>query len=284
MIAELWENFPRMLVQNLNGLLDQAEPTPAKAFMLYKTCQREDLWRESFEKFSQHLAAYYARHRRDREKADLDQVFERPINRHIYEEFQLNFRNAHVDSRSVRNLVSWAHNLLRTGSKTESPVISMDVIAQTVDRLIHPAPHEKAENYDLDDFCDAWKKIVFKIYGRRYDAEFLTLLNEIQGLNAQLENQEKAVRKLPFVPTIYLTQTEIDWVVAVQAAAENYERIPVFPLSRGPQKQRLIYLERAGSLYNIVHKTNLPELLLQRENIRLTLLDQCDSLLREKAA
>lgn len=283
MISELWNAFPRLLVERVNGLLDEAEPSPMKAFHLYKTCQSENLWNDTFEKFSIHLRDFFAMPKSERKKSYFDRVLDRPMAMDVFAGFHLTFRTALVNNKSVQDLASWAHHLVRVGYKTNSLVISEDIFTKTLHYIINPPHFEKDHDIDFEDFCEAWKKTVFGIFGKKYDSEMNALLRELRWLNAQIREQEKP-REDGFFPTIYLTQTEIDWTVAVHKAATGYAAIPKFPLSRGPQKQRLRDLERAINLYRIVQTATHPELLKHRENIRMTIMDRCESLLREKAA
>ncbi|MGE5086111.1 MAG: hypothetical protein ACM3MG_07385, partial [Bacillota bacterium] len=157
MIKELWSTFPRLLVERINALLDDAEPSPAKAFQLYKTCQSENLWNDTFDKFSQHLNHYFSLSKFDRKKSVLDAVLNAPMSMNTYNEFHLNFRNAIVENRSIVNLANWAHHLMRVGHKTTSVVISEDVLCRTLNYITHPPLFEKAANIDFEDFCEAWK-------------------------------------------------------------------------------------------------------------------------------
>jgi hypothetical protein len=282
MINQIWNLFPRMLEQQINGLLDAAEANPTKAFQLYKICKNENLWKDSFEKFSEHLRAFFALPKAQRSKGVLDSFLESPMDMHIYECFHLNFRTAIVNSRSVSEIASWAHQLMRVGYKKNITVISSDVIAKTLHYITNPPLFEKAHAIEFEDFCSAWKKTVFKLFGKKYDTEFNDILKELNWLNTQLKAADQNPQAHPVIPTYYLTQTEIDWTTAVQKAVEAHLPAPKFPLSRGPQKQRLVDLERAISLYKIVQSTKLPELLHHRENIRATILDRCDRLLRER--
>lgn len=281
MIKELWHSFPRLLEHKINALLDGAEPSPTKAFQLYKTCQRENLWHESFEKFSEHLNHFFGLPKSERRKSDLDHFLDRPLHSALYEDFQLNFRNALVDSRAVVDIASWAHHLIRVSYKSNSAVISSDVLLKTLHYITNPPLFEKAQDIKFEDFCLAWKKTVFKLFGKKYDSEFTMILNELQWLNTQIKVEETPQER--FFPGIYLTQTEIDWTTSVQKAVAENAPIPKFPLSRGPQKQRLIDLERTISLYKVVQTTKLPEFIKHRDNIRATILDRCESLLRERA-
>jgi hypothetical protein len=280
MIRDLWNDFPRLLEQKINALLNEAEPTPIKAFQLYKVCQSENLWPDSFEQFSKKIETFFALPRSERQKSHLDALMDRPVSMDVYEGFHLNFRTGLVSSKEVLNIASWAHHLMRLSHKTTSLVISMDVLTKTLQYITSPPLFEKAENIEFDDFCNAWKKTVFKLFGKKYDAELNKILAELQWLHSQIEAKESAPG---FVPTIYLTQTEIDWTKSVQSAVFGNESIPKFPLSRGPQKQRLIDLERIIQLYRVVQTTQLPELLKHRDNIRVTILDRCEGLLRERA-
>lgn len=284
MIKELWNSFPRLLEQKINALLDEAEPNPMKAFQLYKTCQRENLWQASFEKFSEKLNQFFSLPRTDRHKSEFDRFLNRPMSAAVYEDFHLHFGNSLVNNKSLLDIVSWAHNLIRVGYKTNSIVISMDVLGKTLYDLTNPPLFEKAQRIDFEDFCTAWKKIVFKLFGKKYDSEFSAILNELHRLNIQSKNEEKIPsQEISFVPTIYLTQTEIDWTIAVRTAVAESSPIPKFPLAKGPQKQRLIDLARTISLYKIVQTSRLPEFVQHRESIRATIQDQCERLLREKA-
>lgn len=284
MIKELWNSFPRLLEEKINALLDEAEPSNAKAYQLYKACQREQIYTGTFEKFNDHLNSFFSIAKSERSKSDFDCHMDRPMHSAVYQEFHLNFRTAQVSGLAVQNIVSWAHNLLRVSYKSTSPVISGDVLNRTLDYIIHPPLFEKAQDITFADFCEAWKKTVFRIFGRQYDSEFTKILNELKWLDRQSkELQESPAGHEPFVPTIYLTQTEIDWAEAVKKAVTDHQPAPKFPLSRGPQKQRLIDLARAISLYKIVQSSRLPEFIKHRENIRTTILARCESLLKECA-
>lgn len=282
MIQEWWQSFPSLLEQKINSLLDDLIPTQAKAFQLYKTCQREELWKDSYEKFASKLSDFFALPRLDRRKSELDRLFDRPMDSVIYEDFRLNFHNGLVNGTAVMNIVSWAHNLIRVSLKTDSVVISLDVLGRALNYVTHPPPFEKSENIQFDDFCSAWKKTVFQLFGKKHDAEFNKIMQELQWLNTQIKEAEKAHGGPIFLPTIYLNQTEIDWVEAIQKAVLKNTPIPDYPMSKGPQKPRLMDLERTSKLYKIVQTTKLPELLIHREKIYATLLDQCERLLHDR--
>lgn len=285
MIHELWHSFPRTLVERINSLLDEAEPSQAKAFQLYKACQSEGLWDETFDKFQRKLNAYYELPKYKRSKSALDKMLNSPLPSVMFEDFHLNFRNASVDNRSLISLASWTHHLLRVGGKYTSVVIAEDVIAKTLNYITHPPLFEKSSNIDFDDFCEAWGKTVFNLYGKTHEAEMTRIVGELRYLNTQLIVEEQQRRDRPLtIPSIYLTQTEIDWTMAVMEAAEENLEMPKYPLSRGPEKPRLIELLRVVQLYKIVQNTQLPEFVKHRENIRATILDRCQNLLADKAS
>lgn len=283
MIKELWNSFPQLLEEKINALLDEAEPTAERAFQLYKTCQRENAWSEGFDKFSENLAQFFSLPKNDRRKGVFDAYLERPLSTYAFQGFELDFRSAEVNASSVNHLTSWAHHLMRVGHKTNCVVISEDVLGKTLHQITHPAFFEKAKDIKFEDFCIAWKSVVFKLFGKTYDAEFQKILSELRWLNSQNQQISEVESHPSFVPTIYLTQTEIDWTAQVKFATEANLEIPKFPLSRGPQKQRLIDLERTISLYKIVQKTQEPEFIKHRDNIRATILNRCEGLLKECA-
>ena len=77
---------------------------------------------------------------------------------------------------------------------------------------------------------------------------------------------------------------KIEWITSVHTAVLTEQPIPEFPLARGPQKPRLIDLERTISLYQIIQKTKSPEFIRHRDNVRATILDRCDHLLADKVS
>jgi len=255
-----------------------------KSFHLYKTCQTEKLWQGTFEKFASELRDFFALPKSERKKSLLDSMMDRPMDRDVFEQFHLTFRTALVSNKSLLDIASWAHHLVRVGYKTNSVVISEDIFTKTLNYITNPPHFEKDHDIDFEDFCGAWKKTVAKVFGKRYDSELNAILRELSWLNAQLGEADREAKEKGFLPTIYLTQTEIDWTQAVYSAALDYKALPKFPLSRGPQKQRLMELQRAMDLYRIVQSATHPELLKHRENIRATILERCEGLLRDRAS
>ncbi|MES3038639.1 MAG: hypothetical protein V4736_12100 [Bdellovibrionota bacterium] len=284
MIKELWPQFPRLMEQRINGLLEEAEPNDKKAFQLYKACQNDGVWKGSYERFAEHLRAFFAMAKTERRKSDFDTFLDRPMDMSVYEDFHLNFRTATVDSRAVTSLTSWAHNLIRTSTRSHSPVISFDTLSKTLNYIINPPFFEKASDITFDDFCSAWKKTVSGIFGNQHEGEFKELLREMKWLEIQLRNSEKNPEVKTFTPTIYLTQTEIDWTLAVEKAVKENKAAPKFPLSRGAEKPRLIDLEGAVHLYNLALTTKHDEVIRQLQKIKTTIIERCESLLREKAS
>lgn len=285
MIKEMWSSFPRLIEQNINGLLDTAEPNNTKAFMLYKACKSDDVWSGSFEKFSERISDFFARPRTQRKKSQLDALLDRPMHSSLYKDFHLNFRTAYVSEQSVYDIASWAYNLIRVSKKAKFGFASIDVLNKTLLSITNPSPYDKAEEIEFEDFCAAWKKVVFKIFGANYEPEFESVIKELEWLNDQLTLEEtREQRQTPALPTISLTQTEIDWARDVRMAVLRDDLAPKFPLSRGPEKQFLIDLERVMLLYNKARTTNVAEVLSQRDRIRATLLERCEKVLGTLAA
>lgn len=283
MISELWSAFPQLLVQKINALLDEAEPNPARAFQIYKACQSESLWSDSFEKFSQHLRGFFSLSKFERKKSHFDRFLDRPMGMDIYEKFHLTFRSALVNNRNLLDIASWAHHLTRVGYKTTCPVASEDVFTKTLNYITNPPHFEKEENIDFEDFCSAWTKTVSKLFGKTFESEFNQLLKETRWLNQQMKDSEVSTSEGQFFPTIYLTQTEIDWTIAVQKAAAESLPVPKFPLSRGPQKQRLCELYSTIGLYKLVQGAVDSDFIKHRNTLRAKILEQCESLLKERA-
>jgi hypothetical protein len=280
MIQELWSRFPRVLEQNINGLLDEAYPNQSKAFQLYKSCQAEAHWDENFQKFSGVLEEFFSKPRAARKKSDLDRALGRPADFEIFKAFHLTFRTALVAEEAISRVASWAHNLMRVSLKSSADVISLNVVTETLQSLTNPAPFEKEIDFEFEDFCAAWKKTVWKLFGSKQNEPLNLILGQLRALKVEMENQERLEASEPraYISSVYLTQTEIDWVNAVRDAAFNGSQVPRYPLSRGPVKQPLVDLERVVQLYEIVRVTKLPELLKHREQTRATIFARCDDL------
>lgn len=284
MMQDTWKLFPRLIEQKINNLLAQAEPNNNKAFQLYKTCKNENLWRNSFELFNIHLIDYFSIPKSERAKSYFDNFLDRPMNRSIHDSFSLTFRTAQINSNSLTEAAQWSHQQMQLNCSTDSEVISLQVFTKTLQNITSPALFEKDHDIEFEDFCIAWKKTVFSMFGNKFDPELEVILREVRWLNRVQKNPELQVERIKFKPGIYLTQTEIDWTLSVQDTVFESRPAPVFPLTRGPEKDKLINLERAVRLYNIMQTTNLREILQHRESVRLTILDQCGWLLREKAS
>ncbi|MEQ1723817.1 MAG: hypothetical protein ABL930_11620 [Pseudobdellovibrio sp.] len=280
MRQEMWDYFPRLIEQKINGLLDTAEPTATKSFQLYKACKNESLWRNSYELFCVHLNDFFSLPRNERAKSYFDKFLDRPMDRALYDNFELNFRNASINSEAVNELAVWSCRMIQQGCSTQSVVASTDVLAKTLLDITNPPPYEKEHSIEFEDFCISWKKTVFKLFGKKYEPDMNKILNEIRWLNNKLKNPELENPRT-FRPSIYLTQTEIDWTECVQKAVFDYTALPKFPLARGPEKEKLIDLHRTAVLYQAVQNTNEPELVKHRESIRNTILEQCSWLLSE---
>lgn len=282
MTQDMWKLFPRLVEQKINGLLNEAEPSQAKAFQLYKACKNDNLWRNSYELFCVHLHDFFSQPKHERAKSYFDNFLDRPMDRALYDGFELTFRSANISPQALNHVATWSTQMIQEGCSTQSVVASVDVLTKTLQDITNPPPHEKDHSIDFEDFCISWKKTVFKLFGKKYDPELSKILSEIHWLDKQLKCPQLEDAK-PFRPSIYLTQTEIDWTEQVQNAVFEYMDIPKFPLSRGPEKDKLIDLNRALMLYQAVLITTKPELIAHRESIRNTILDQCAWLLRERA-
>ncbi len=282
MVQVLWSTFPRLMEQNLNGLLDGAQPTALKAFQLYKTCRNEGLWNEGLEKFARHLEDFFSRPVVERRKSHFDVHLRHPMDHHLYSDFELNFRSAVVSEQSITDLASWAHNLIRVAKKTSAAFASIDVMTRTIRRITQPPPLAKAENIEFDDFCEAWRETISKHYGSGEDKEFGEIVTELKWLNAELKRSEQGARSTPPPASLYLTPGESEWTTEVYRAAFEWSEVPDYPLPYEPEKKLVKELMRVILLYRIARVSKLPEILENREKIRATLLDRCEVLLDRK--
>jgi len=280
MINELWGSFPRLLEQNVNGLLEAAEPNPTKAFQLYRTCKSEDLWRENFEKFSTALREFYSKPRSQRRKSHFDRLLDRPMDAHVFQNFHLTFRTASVDDRALNDLASWAHHLIRVSKKSLSEVFSLEVMTQTLRAVVNPGPLDKDENIEFDDICEKWKTVVEKSFGATQAAELKVLVKELQKMNSEHRELEE-VSGLIQLPLLQITPQELDWIKLVRLAALAHAKIPKAPVTPGIRKQCLRDLDRVIQLYDLVLVTKIEELQKHRESTRFTLIDRCETLITE---
>ncbi|MGZ3691767.1 MAG: hypothetical protein ACXVAX_09695 [Pseudobdellovibrio sp.] len=276
----MWKLFPRLVEERINSLLDEAEPNRMKAYQLYKSCQNENLWAESFETFNQNLRSFFSLPKSERSKSQFDYYLNRPMHKSLFSEFQLDFRNSNVNQISLTGAASWTHHMMRLNCKVKSQIISMDVIKKTFNYVTNPPPFEKAADIEFEDFCNAWKKVVLTVYGNQHDEELREILFQLQ----QLDNEQRILEnESRFIPTVFLTQTEVDWVNDLASAAQDFNFLPKFPLSKGPQKNELVQLEKVVRLYSIVMADDRPELVQHRQSVRDTLLSRCEEIQKSRA-
>ncbi len=279
MLQNAWNSFPQQIVQKINSLLEDAEPSPTKAFQLYKMCQSENLYQDSFNQFSNHLSDFFRTIKSERSKSVFDNYLIRPMDCVSFEAFHLTFRTAAISSQSVRDIASWAHHMLRLNFKSDLAIFSIEAMYETVYDLTHPSFDDKDQDIEFEDFCSSWSHAGLKLFGKRFEAEQVRALSTLHEL--QQQHQQKFVRPaIRKENSIYLTQTEIDWTAGVQKAADMGEKLPRFPLSRGPEKDQLIELVKCATLYEIAFSSDLPRLVLHREQIRATVISRCDWLLK----
>lgn len=284
MIQDLWYAFPTSLEEKINHLLHQAEPSPLKSFHLYKACKSEDLWQKSFDEFCDKIAGFFSVSSKKRQKSDLDRILDRPLPKYLYSEFSLDFGNAMIDGFALAEIASWAHHLMRVRLKKDSSAISYQALQESLHKLTHPQPHEKVFSISFNDFCNTWKKTVHFLFGPSEVEVSNAIIEELQGIySAQKALENTPVAGSSHRPTIYLTQTEINWVEDILRSVDSETSPPSFPLSRGPEKQRLCELVRTLQLFRIVQTTKLPELLEHKVKITATLVSQCQKLLKDCA-
>lgn len=279
MLQETWNTFPRQIVQKINGLLDQAQPNSLKAFHIYKMCKNENLWDKSYSEFSFLLEGFYNTHPAERSKGQLDQFLNRPIDWRSFESVRLTFRTAEINPSEIRDIASWAHHMLRLHYEKTSEVSSVDVISKAVFDLTHPDFGGKDQNIDFEDFCDAWKNAVDKLYGKQFEAEHQMVLSELRNLNHVLENRAVDFPRRDLLDRIYLTQTEIDWVERSREAVIAGARMPRYPLSKGPTKTPLIDLLKWLTLWEISKDVEAPAVQDKVEKLRFYIEKQCGELL-----
>lgn len=279
MMQDMWKLFPRLIEQKINGLLDEAEPNRMKSFHLYKTCQNENLWAHSFENFSEQLHHFFSLPKNERTKSRFDFYLNRPMHKSIFDEFNLDFRNSVVNNTSLQNVSSWTYNIMRLNCSITCQIISLDVIRKTFNAIVNPGPFDKAQDIEFDDFCGTWKRVVLNLFGHKYDTEVSKILDELTLLNHE---QKQLERSLKAIPRIYLTQTEIDWTEGVLSAARDFTQLPKYPLTRGPQKDPLIDIDRVAQLYCVVMESRRDEVIEHRQNVRQTLIYRCEELLKKR--
>ena len=286
MMQQIWKSFPRLLEQRINQLLDEAQPTDLKAFQLYKSCQAENLWSESYEKFSKQLQLFCSVPRIERTKGQFDRYLERPMDTSTFDQFHFTFRTSQIEPSSLRQIASWAHHLLRANLKADEGSVSINVLEKTLIKLTQPTAFDKDIDIEFSDFCDAWQKVAAPTLDSEGRKQLQTQLGVLRHLDQQCKQAHLQSTDQDFSPAIafYLTQTEIDWTSRVQQAANTSGQMPKYPLKRGPEKIYLLELQKLVTLYNLLQLTEKFELIKHRESVRTTILHNCEQLLDSKAA
>lgn len=279
MLQETWNTFPRQIVQRINGLLDQAQPSSLKAFHIYKMCKTENLWDKSYSEFSFLLEGFYHTHPAERSKSQVDQFLNRPMDWRSYESLKLTFHTAEVHLTEVRDIAGWAHHMLRLHYEKTSEVSSIETLSRTIFSLTHPNHSEKEQDIDFEDFCEAWKEAVDKLYGKKFEAEHEMILSELRSLNHVQETQALDLPRRSLVERIYLTQTEITWVERSLEAVVKGLAMPKYPLSKGPTKNELSDLLKWLTLWEISKTVNAQAFADKIEKLRASIERECVYLL-----
>ncbi len=285
MAQDLWNSFPRLLEEKINTLLDEAEPNKTKAFHLYKACSSDGAWNGSFNEFQIHLYDFFNIHKNNRRKSHIDKLLERPISSAVFEQFELTFKTADISLRKIINLANWSYNLIRINKKIDTAYISTDVFTKSIQKITQPNHLEKDNNIEFSDFSDAWRRICFQLFGRKYDNEVNSLIQELSILYHRAKSEEENLLKnsTKLFPKIYLTQTEIDWLKEILECIDKKIIPPDYPLSRGTDKIRLQELQRTLQLHRIILSNAHQSLSCYSNQVIATLKMQCQQLLVECA-
>lgn len=279
MLHETFGTFPRQIVQKINGLLDQAQPNRLKVFHIYKMCKTENLWDKSFSEFSFLLEGFYQTHPAERSKSQVDQFLNRPIDWRSYEGLHLTFRTAEIGYTEIRDIASWAHHMLRLHYQKTSEISSIETFSEAIHDLTHPSYSEKDQDIDFEDFCEAWKKAADKLYGKKFEAEHQLVISELRHLNHVLETRILDHARNNLIERLYLTQTEITWVERSQDAVLHQKSMPKYPLSKGPEKSRLVDLLKWLTLWEISKSAGSPTVQVKVERLRCYIAKECEDLL-----
>lgn len=279
MLQETWNTFPRQIVQKINGLLDQAQPNSLKAFHIYKMCKNENLWDKSYSEFSYGLENFYHTHPAERSKSLMDQFLNQPMNWRSFELVQLTFRTAEISQTEIRDIAGWAHHMLRLHYERTSEITSVETLSKTIFDLTHPAIGEKESNIEFEDFCEAWKKAADKLYGKKFESEHQLVLSELRNLNHTLEARVLDMPQRNLIERVYLTQTEITWVERVLEAVTKDSKMPRYPLTKGPEKSRLVDLLKWLTLWEISKSVKSQSVQDKVEKLRSHINNECNQLL-----
>lgn len=279
MLNTLWSVFPRLMEENINGLLNKARPTALRALQIYRTLKNKGLSTQSVERFSGDLDHFFTKPRFERKKSDFDIFLDRPMDHATFSLFQLDFRSGVVTEKSLHDVASWAHHLIRVSKKIDKPFMSLDIITRTLQRITTPTRNEKAQDISFSDFRMTWKTTVNRVLGYQLDPQFEELLNELEWLDHQLRNKAEKDFELLEPPTVPISQIEVNWVASVRFAAMDRESIPNYPLDESIASDRVQELLRVIKLYSLSRTSTRDEILRNRDKIRATLIDRCEKLL-----
>lgn len=279
MLNALWGVFPRLMEENINGLLNEARPTALRALQIYRALKNKGFGTQSVERFSGDLDRFFSKPRFERKKSDFDIFLDRPMDHATFSLFQLDFRSGVVAEKSLADVASWAHHLIRVSKKIDKPFMSLEIITRTLHRITTPTRNEKAEDITFSDFCTTWKSTVNRTLGYQLDPHFEELLNELEWLDHELKNKAEKDFELLEPATIPLSQIEVNWLASVRFAAIDSETIPKYPLNERIASDRMQELFRVIKLYSLSRTSTRDEILRNRDKIRATLVDRCEKLL-----
>ncbi len=185
----------------------------------------------------------------------------------LMQQFVLNFASAGVSETAMIKSAGRFRYLFRTVIAPPEEINSISFLHTVIHRISNPNWNQPTTGIDLSVFANVWQKSTWERYGEKHRLFFSGLFEKLEDtpqqsflqldLFASGESNDHTFE-------LNLTQTDLDWMKDLIDAINLGERLPAFPLQRGPvsaTSQRMEKLVRAANKIYPKHHLALEETL-----------------------
>jgi hypothetical protein len=153
----------------------------------------------------------------------------------LLNEFFLDLRKSTISETRVMKSAVYLQHLITTHIPAPTELIDPRLMHILVHRLVHPRWDESATCIELRDVITKWKQISFYKWGNRHDSYFEQLEKAMRGELTIEGAPESLPANQKAMPTVSLTQTEINWIREILSKLAKTKVLPKYPLSAGPK-------------------------------------------------
>ncbi len=231
--------------EEFEHLLKTAPPRPLKSHQIAKTLKAEAPDRSKRDLESQIIGFYRLPYEHRSERAFYRMFAIKPYP-WLMQQFVLNFSNAAVSETTAASSASRIRHHMKNLIQIPEAISSTPFIHAVVSRITNPRHDQINTGIALKHFVEAWHKLVFLRFGSKHEAffkEFEVAIDYPEITGSIVMPGFVHETNDPTTIHLELTQTDLEWMKEILICLENGSKLPLYPLSRGPQNSLVTKLE-----------------------------------------